>query len=197
MSKQDANGSATSSSDAHHRGLASGLMLRVRWLFAGFAFGFVAALTAGFGRGDRGPAEEIGQAFDKATRTASSWIGSTVETGRLGGDVASQVDDRLDSDKGLDSSKIEVRAGTDGAVELHGMVASPDAKERAVALARDTRGIKQVVDHLAVVPKARVVSSPDEPDSADPGRSPTTPPESTPRVIRAARSPNRSNKVVE
>lgn len=111
--------------------------------------------------------------------------------------MASQVDDRLDSDKGLDSSKIEVRAGDDGAVELHGMVASPEAKERAVAVARDTRGTKQVVDHLAVVPKVRVVSSPEEPDLAEPTRPPVTSPESTPRVIRAARSFTRTSKAVQ
>ena len=197
MGKQDAYVMATPGPVAPRHGLASGLMLRARWLFAGF----IAALAAAWSQGDRGPAEEIGQAFDRVTRSASSWIGSnvgsTVGSGRLGGDVASQVDDRLDSDKGLDSSKIEVRAGSDGAIELHGMVASPEAKERAVTLARDTRGTRQVVDHLAVVPQARVVSSPDEPDSAAPGRPSASPAESTPRVIRTARSLTRSDKTVE
>jgi|GEM_PF-6154551 len=197
MSKQDAPASATPGPGGHHQASKSGLMLRVRWLFAGFACGFVAALSAGLGRGDQGPAEEIGQAFDRATRSASSWIGSTVGSGRLGGDAASQVDDRLDSDKGLDSSKIEVRAGDGGTVELHGMVASQEAKERAVALARDTRGIKQVVDHLAVVPKARVVSSPDEPDLVEPDSPPVTAPEPTPRILRAARSLTRTSKAVQ
>ena len=194
MSKQDAYVMTTPGTAVPHYGLASGLMLRARWMFVGF----IAALAAAWSQGDRGPAEEIGQAFDRVTRTASSWVGLTSGSARPGGGgLASQVDDRLDSEKGLDSSKIEVRPGADGAIELHGMVASPEAKERAVTLARDTRGTRQVVDHLAVVPKARVVSAPDEPDSADPGRSPAAPTESTPRVIRTARSLTRSNKAVE
>lgn len=197
MSKQDAHTSATPGPGGHHQAPKSGLMLRARWLFAGFACGFVAALSAGLGRGDQGPAEEIGQAFDRVTRSASSWIGSTVGSGRMRGDVASQVDERLDSDKGLDSSKIEVRAGDGGAVELHGMVASQEAKDRAVSLARDTRGITRVVDHLAVVPKARVVSSPDEPDLVETASPPDSAPESTPRLIRAARSLTRTSKTMQ
>ena len=192
---------ATPGTLVYHSGPASGLMLRARWLFVGFAFGFVVALASGFGKSGRGPAEEIGQAVDKATHSASTWVGSTVGSGRpADSDLASQVDVRLDSDKGLDSSKVEVRPGTDGAVELHGVVATADAKDRAVSLARDTRGVRRVVDQLAVAPRPRVVnSSSDEPASSDPSGSTTTtiPGDPAPRVIRAARSTSRTPKSVE
>ncbi len=182
MSKQDAT--TTSSPATPQPGFFSGLFLRARWLFAGF----ILALAAAWSQGDRGPAEEIGQAVDRATRSASSWVGSTSKTEPRKSDLASQVDNRLDSDKGLDSSQIEVRPGADGAIELHGMVANPEAKDRAVALARDTRGTRQVVDQLAILPKPRVVSSPDEPSSVVSSRSLSSPADLTTRRDRTARS---------
>ena len=56
------------------------------------------------------------------------------------------VRQRIDSDKSLQSAKIQVvAAGTD--VELQGTV-NADEKRRAVELAESTRGINKVVDSL-------------------------------------------------
>jgi hyperosmotically inducible protein len=56
---------------------------------------------------------------------------------------------RLAGDARLKSASIDVSA-RDGVVLLQGQVATPAAKQRALALARETEGVVQVVDRLTV-----------------------------------------------
>ena len=168
------------------RGMFSGLWLRARWLVAGSALGFVGPQAMGIGQSGRGPAEEIGQVVDRAARTGAASIGLATKSADDDRATVDQVDGRLASDKGLDASKIEVRPGSDGAVELHGVVASQQAKDRAVSVASNTRGVSQVVDSLAVAPSKRVLSSPGEPEAADPGLSPA-PRTRAPRAVASSR----------
>jgi hyperosmotically inducible protein len=59
------------------------------------------------------------------------------------------LESRLAGDARLKSASIEVSA-RDGVVLLQGQVATPAAKQRALALARETDGVVQVVDRLTV-----------------------------------------------
>ncbi len=176
-------------------GVFSGLMLRARWLVAGSALGFVGPQATGMGQSGRGPAEEIGQAVDRVARSgaASLGLGGKVDDGQA---AADQVDGRLASDKSLDASKIEVRKGTGGAVELHGVVASQQAKERAVSVAGNTRGVSEVVDSLAVTPGKRILASPVDPEATDPGLSPA-PKSRSSRAVQASHSAPPTRKAVQ
>jgi len=144
-----------------------GIFLRLRWAIAGFVLGFIAALTTGMGRGTQGPAEQIGEALDGGGHAVIKWVGKAtgteqaIETNALAG----HVKERIGRDKGLDAEGIAVEPDAEeGSVALRGIVADPASKERAVNLARDTRGVRQVVDHLAITPKARVITT--QPDEA-------------------------------
>jgi hypothetical protein len=52
---------------------------------------------------------------------------------------------------------------------LRGLVPDAAAKEKAVALTQDTKGVLKVVDHLAVLPKPRVISIPETQAPSEPG----------------------------
>lgn len=66
--------------------------------------------------------------------------------------VESRVYGRLHWDKALNEATIELTATEAGVVTLNGSVDSPKAKARAVELAKDTVGVTEVVDRLAVQP---------------------------------------------
>ena len=86
-----------------------------------------------------------------------------------------KVSDRLHGDKSLGAEKIEVTVLDEGTATLRGQVPDAAAKEKAVALARDTRGVVRVVDHVAVTPPPRVF------DARDP--QPVTPALATKRQV--------------
>jgi hypothetical protein len=60
----------------------------------------------------------------------------------------------------LVGSALELEVRDDAVVFLRGTVPDAEAKKRAVVLARDTVGVNQVVDELAVAPPAKVVPAP-------------------------------------
>jgi osmotically-inducible protein OsmY len=63
--------------------------------------------------------------------------------------VSNAVKERLLTEKAVDLTRINVQT-TDGAVELSGVVASLDARDRAVKLAWQATGVQSVVNHLRV-----------------------------------------------
>jgi hyperosmotically inducible protein len=72
-------------------------------------------------------------------------------TGAFAADASLEraIRSRLNGDRALRGSDIEVSA-RDGVVLLQGTVATPTAKQRALALARDGEGVTQVVDRIVV-----------------------------------------------
>ena len=74
--------------------------------------------------------------------------------------LAHQVEARLSQDKKLDAQGITLDVEDDGTVVLEGLVPDATHKDRAATLARDTRGVVKVVDHLAVPPPARIIDAP-------------------------------------
>lgn len=70
--------------------------------------------------------------------------------------LEAKVSGRLHDDATLAGEEIEVSVPKEGTVILKGLVLDADSKEKAVELARETRGVRKVVDHLAITPPTRV-----------------------------------------
>ena len=68
--------------------------------------------------------------------------------------VESRVYGRLHWDKALNDATIELAVTEAGVVTLNGSVATAQAKVHAAELARETVGVTEVVDRLAVRPTA-------------------------------------------
>ena len=131
----------------------------MRWaaLTLVIAVGLVAWACMGEGR--RG---QIGDAVktvrDGAQDASASVQGKITEvrtTARNAG-LEQRIEARLHSDTSLGAEQIEVSVVEEGTATLKGMVPHSAAKEKAVALTRDTRGVVKVVDRMAVPPPARV-----------------------------------------
>ena len=76
---------------------------------------------------------------------------------RLG--LNQQIETRLWQDKRLEAAGIIVQIEADGTAVLKGIVPDEEHKDRAVTLARDTRGVEQVVDELAIRPSTRTIDA--------------------------------------
>ncbi len=97
----------------------------------------------GVGRGIRREAREIGDSMRRGFETMKT------EVNRM--NAPARVYSRLHWDRALNSAKIEVHPVKGGGVLLRGTVADEAARERAVALARDTMDVSEVVDELNVM----------------------------------------------
>jgi len=74
--------------------------------------------------------------------------------------VESRVYGRLHWDKALVDATIDLTGGGDGVITMTGTVANSQAKARAVELARDTVGVTNVIDQLAISPAATTTPAP-------------------------------------
>ncbi len=100
-----------------------------------------------------GIGERIGQSIDRGLdrlqgEVQEGWKALKQTIDRLG--VEGRVYSRLRWDKEIATSTIDIDATDAGVVTLKGEVRNPDAKQKAVRLARDTVGVKRVVDRLSV-----------------------------------------------
>lgn len=129
---------------------------------AALAIGIVAATTAVLPAQERseqdGFGERIGRTLDRGLdelgqelRQGWSQIRSTVD--RLG--VQGRVYGRLRWDKAIAGSAIDVQVEGEDVVVLSGSVAKDSARKKAVELANDTVGVREVVDKLRVEPAKR------------------------------------------
>ncbi|RPH48931.1 MAG: BON domain-containing protein [Planctomycetota bacterium] len=78
----------------------------------------------------------------KAAHTVSEFLSDAELTGKIRSKMA--LDDRV-------RARTIGVSTTDGVVTLEGTIGSAAEHDQAVRLARDTKGVKQVVDHLKVV----------------------------------------------
>jgi hypothetical protein len=76
--------------------------------------------------------------------------------------------DAENRDKTLDAEKVQVSVEPEGTVIHKGLVPDLAAKEKAVSLVRDTRGVVQVIDHLAIPPTPRIVDAPADGNNVEP-----------------------------
>lgn len=144
--------------------------------------GAVVVAWAGVGRAQQGVGEKVGESLDDAGRVIKRGLQQTGETVResfartktsvqnMG--IESRIYGRLHWDKDLNSSLIELEVKDASVAILKGVVPTAAGKSKAVALTRDTVGVTQVIDQLAVSAPARVV--PGAPKGAI--RTPVVPP---------------------
>ena len=97
----------------------------------------------GLGRGIRREARDIGDSMRRGFETMKT------EVNRM--NTPARVYSRLHWDRSLNSARIEVHPVKGGGVLLRGTVADEAAREHAVALARDTMDVSEVIDELNVV----------------------------------------------
>ncbi len=127
----------------------------------------VAFAWAGVGRAQQGVGEKVGEGLDDAGRVIKRGLQRSGEAVResfartktsvqnMG--LEARVYGRLHWDKDLHGSSIELEVMDASTVVLKGVVPTAAAKTKAVVLSRDTVGVTQVIDQLAVSPPARVV----------------------------------------
>lgn len=109
----------------------------------------------------QGVAEKVGEKLDEVGRGLRRGASEVTEALRKRFEVVktdvnrmeaqSRVYSRLHWDKGLNGLKIEVHMLRDGTILLRGQVPDTEARNRAVALARDTVGVSAVVDELSPI----------------------------------------------
>jgi hyperosmotically inducible protein len=88
--------------------------------------------------------------------------------------VQGRVYGRLHWDKAIGSAPIEIAVQNENVVTLTGSVPNDAARRTAVALANDTVGVQQVVDHLTVGSTTTTTIT-------TPGTPPTVPPPTVPQ----------------
>ena len=138
-----------------HVMMAAGLMLSV-----------VLGMCAARAQQDQGPGEKAGGKLDQAGRSIRKGLeeagdaireqfSRTRESVHSMG-VAARVYGRLHWDKQLTSSTLDIDV-KEGVATLRGSVPTAKAKARALELTRETVGVIQVIDQLAVEPPPRNV----------------------------------------
>ena len=169
---------------ARPRGMPLG---RTRWAIAGMILGVAGSSWVGVGHrwprpadAPAGTAEESEGTIDGAVRKVAEGIqdASTNVRGRFdraqgasrNSALVAQVKARLRQDKSLDSDRIEVLVEDEGTVILKGQVPDDAAKEIAVDLTRDIRGVARVEDSLAVTPRPRVFAAASDEDPSTAAR---------------------------
>jgi hypothetical protein len=129
---------------------------------AALAIGIVAATTAVLPAQERseqdGFGERLGRTLDRGLdelgqelRQGWAQIRSTVD--RLG--VQGRVYGRLRWDKAIAGASIDVQVEGEDVVVLSGSVPKESARKKAIELANDTVGVREVVDKLRVEPPKR------------------------------------------
>ncbi len=109
-----------------------------------------------------GPLRRAGQALDNAGKNIRYRVESEVTRGQTVAherDLMARVSRRIEWDKQLVGSALQMEARADGTVVIRGSVASEIAKRRAVDLVENTLGVTAVVDGIAVAREVKVIES--------------------------------------
>lgn len=106
-----------------------------------------------------GPAQQIGRRIDQGLEQLSqevqeAWTEVRTRVDRLG--VQGRVYGRLRWDKAFADEPIEVTVEARDIVTLTGRVGSESARQQALELAKNTIGVREVIDHLRVEPSERI-----------------------------------------
>ena len=110
-------------------------------------------LTAAPAQAQQGLGERLGAQLDEGldrlgNELREGWASIQKSVDQLG--IQGRVYSRLRWDKQLTNAELDLEATESGTVVLRGQVGSRAAKEKAVQLARDTVGVKEVQDELEV-----------------------------------------------
>ena len=119
-----------------------------------------------------------GFAQDAATRRANRTIRAQEK------EVLNRVTQRVEWDKQLTGSTLQVEVQPGGTVVLKGSVMSEAAKVRAVDLVENTTGVESVIDELAVVKSVKIHDASSSPaGSTSASASATAAPPTVSRII--------------
>ena len=110
----------------------------------------------------QGPIERAGRALDNAGRAIRYNVESAVARGNVSTQerqLINHVSQRLNLDRRLVGSALQIVVEPGGVVQLRGSVADEAVKSLAVELVQNTIGVTSVVDALAVVKETRVIET--------------------------------------
>jgi hypothetical protein len=142
-------------------------MRKTHLAIASTLLGAVAVAWAGVGWAQEGVGKKLGEGLDDAGRVIKRGLQRSGEVVResfartktsvqnMG--IEARVFGRLHWDKDINGSPIELEVRNASVAILKGSVPSAAVKAKAVALARDTVGVTQVIDQLTVNIPTRVV----------------------------------------
>ena len=101
--------------------------------------------------GTSGESVNVGRARDAGARVGGAVAEGANEAQRVAADAAltAKIKSKMLLDDKIDAAAINVDT-SHRVVRLAGVVGSPEERERAVQLARETEGVEQVVDQLAI-----------------------------------------------
>jgi BON domain len=145
------------------------LLNKARWPLWALVSGLIVGAWIGGGPDRYGEEDGVVGGLRGASRTMNKGFRYTAATLRdcisfdrsavrkLG--LSQQIETRLWQDKRLVAGEIIVEVDDGGTAILKGIVPDEDHKDRAVALARDTRGVEKVVDELAIRPSSRTIKA--------------------------------------
>ena len=120
------------------------------------------ALVGSAASAQDGPLRRAGRALDQTGKNIRYRVESEVARGETVAqerDVLGRVTRRIEWDKKLAGSALQVEVQPDGTVVLRGSVTSDAAKRRAIDLVESTVGVTAVVDGVAVAKEVRVIES--------------------------------------
>jgi hyperosmotically inducible periplasmic protein len=140
-------------------------MRMMRWKLAALVCGSTLALwTCMVQAQQEGPASKAKDTIDNTVRDLKKGVQEVSEVVRdrfakarasvqnMG--IEARLYGRLHWDKALNTASIELEVRNTGVVTIRGVVPDAAARTKAVTLARDTVGVTQVVDELAVLSPA-------------------------------------------
>ena len=107
-----------------------------------------------------GVLSRTGQALDNVGRGIRNAVDTGIAQGQIDAEdreVLARVMRRVEWDKHLVGSMIQIEVQPRGKVLLRGSVASPIHKKRAAELVASTVGVGSVIDQLAVVKEVKVI----------------------------------------
>jgi hypothetical protein len=121
---------------------------------------FTLVTSASFGQD--GPLRRAAQSLDRAGNNIRYRVETEVARGQITAgerDVRSRVTRRIEWDKQLLGSTLELEVQPGGAVILRGSVLNERVKARAVDPVENTIGVASVVDELAMVKVVKVIEA--------------------------------------
>lgn len=109
-----------------------------------------------------GPLRRAGRALDNAGKDIRGRVETEVARGQSSAqerDILARVSRRIEWDKRLVGSTLQLEVRPGETVVLRGSVLNAAAKRQAVELATNTVGVASVVDELAIVKEVKVIES--------------------------------------
>ena len=129
-------------------GIIAGMYVANYWSVNGWGLG----PAAGAARTNGAMARERGAELTKDAAQTARQAANKLEDALSDGALTAKISSKLALDDHVNARSINVDTSA-AVVTLRGTVASPAERQRALELARDTRGVDRVVDELRLKPE--------------------------------------------